>query len=62
MGPALDPEHILQTGAFSMSAWALGRQTFGELAEQLGCERLPEKNGSIFMLAFTQDGGVNYQE
>jgi len=43
VGPALDPGHSLHTGDFR----ALGGQSSGELPEQLGRERLPEKKGNI---------------
>lgn len=42
-GASISLEHILQTGNFSVSAWALGGQETGELAEQVGYGRLPEK-------------------
>lgn len=47
-GASISLEHILQTGNFSVSAWALGGQETGELAEQVGYGRLPEKKGNIF--------------
>lgn len=37
-----------------ISTWAQEGQTFGELASLPQYETLPEKKGSIFMLAFTQ--------
>lgn len=47
-GASTSPEQILQTGDFNLSAWALGGQETGKLAEQLGYGRLPEKKENIF--------------